>query len=197
MTFDEFSSLLSSETSPFLTLSGPETEALFDHFRLLLQWNQRLNLTSIRDEREAVLRHYCESLFLATYLPLDGATVVDIGSGGGFPGVPAAIIRPGLSFTLVESHQRKSVFLRESTRSIKNVRVFNRRAEELSETFDWCISRGVSVEDLSGPLSQVARRYAILGGEDFFPTPQEAYRLPWGDRRFLHIGDVPRGTSGS
>ncbi|MCX6622771.1 MAG: 16S rRNA (guanine(527)-N(7))-methyltransferase RsmG [Acidobacteria bacterium] len=172
---------------------------MFSHFELLRLWNRRLNLTSIRDDREIVVRHYCESLFLAGALPVGPLRVVDVGSGAGFPGIPLAIVRVDVSVCLVESHQRKAVFLREASRSFGNVRVFSGRAEDLGEGFDWCVSRGVSATDLAVVVGALAERFAVLAGEEFFPAAisGQRIRLPWGDRRFLHVGSVPRGTSRS
>jgi len=113
---------------------------LSDHYDLLCRWNKVLNLTTIERLEEAVERHYCESLFLAGHLPESGS-FVDIGSGAGFPGFVVAAARPNCSVTLVESHQRKAVFLREASRKLPNVRVRAVRAESITESFDWLISR--------------------------------------------------------
>jgi 16S rRNA (guanine527-N7)-methyltransferase len=73
-------------------------------------------LSSIRDAETAVVRHYCESLYLAIHLPPGGHRIVDLGSGAGFPGFPIAVARPECSVVLVESHQRKAAFLKEAAR---------------------------------------------------------------------------------
>src|SRR5437868_3656406 len=90
--------------------------ALEVHYNLLLRWNTVLNLTGITDLDTAVERHYCESIFLAAHLPAGPLRLADIGSGAGFPGLPIAVLRPDCMVTLIESHQRKSVFLREASR---------------------------------------------------------------------------------
>jgi hypothetical protein len=118
-------------------------------------------------------------------------TVVDVGSGGGFPGIGVAVMRPQAKITLIDSNQKKASFLRESTRHLSNVRVSGCRAEASNKRFSWLISRAVAWEDL--PL--IGDRVAILASE---PGPefawQESIRLPWGHRRVLLIGEVPRGT---
>lgn len=169
---------------------------LFAHFDLLRRWNRRLNLTSIRNDADMVLRHYCESLFLGRHLPAGALSVVDIGSGGGFPGIPVALLRPDIRMCLVESHQRKAVFLREATREAANIRVFSGRAGQLGESFDWLVSRGVSASDLDRIVPALAPQYAVLAGETFFTaTTGRQIPLPWGERRYLHLGSiVPRGT---
>lgn len=167
-----------------------------------MRWNRVLNLTTIRELPEIVARHYCESLFLGAHLPAEPVSVLDVGSGAGFPGIPMAVLRPDCSFTLAESHQRKAVFLREATREYGNVRVAARRAEEIPERFDWIVSRAVRWNDV---LKVGAPHFGLLlGSEDAAEMQKKArgYRweapaeLPWGERRVLMMGarDVPRGT---
>ncbi len=115
-----FRALLEKELQPWLTLSHDQVRHLWEHYEVLLRWNERINLTSIPPGEEMVLRHYCESLFFAAHLPVapPAMSILDMGSGAGFPGVPLAILRPDSRVTLLESHQRKAVFLRESTRGL-------------------------------------------------------------------------------
>src|SRR5258708_39356688 len=143
-----FKQLLASEFRPHGELSELQLDQLERHYNSLTRWNQRLNLTRIRDLEESVKFHYCESLFLGRSLPSGIHRIVDVGSGGGFPGLPVAILRPECQITLIESHQRKSVFLREACRELQNVRVVPKRAEEIDESFDWLISRAVSPADI-------------------------------------------------
>jgi 16S rRNA (guanine527-N7)-methyltransferase len=118
---------------------------------------------------------------------------VDIGSGAGFPGVPVAVVRPDCDVTLVESHQRKAVFLREATRELANVHVIPRRVESVEERFDRAISRAVSYEDLSKALKSLAPAADLLTGAEEPPTEmgfrwEPPIRLPWGKQRFLRHG---------
>ena len=99
-----------------------------------------MNLTSIREPEQIVKRHFGESVFLArqlfdrNLLP-SGATVTDIGSGAGFPGIPLKIVCPQISLRLVEAHGRKAIFLKEILRAINlDAEVKNYRAEELAST---------------------------------------------------------------
>ena len=103
-----------------------------------LRWNDRVNLTAIREPEEIVTRHFGESIFAARQLfPLPeveaGATahVIDIGSGAGFPGLPVKIWAPHIHLTLIESNQKKATFLREVVRhlGLANVDVFAARAK--------------------------------------------------------------------
>ena len=174
-------------------LSAEQEAALEAHLELLMRWNRTVNLTAIRSREEAILRHYCESLFLGARLPAGRLAIADVGSGAGFPGFPVAILRPECSVTLIESHQRKAVFLREATRNLPNVRVLAKRAEDAIETFDWAISRAVSFDDLSPFLKRLAPSVDLLSGGER-PPAKMGFRwevpvaLPWGDQRFLWTG---------
>jgi 16S rRNA (guanine527-N7)-methyltransferase len=136
-----FRELLREKLIGIVDLSKSQITLLEAHYELLKRWNQTLNLTSIEQVSEAVERHYCESLFLGAHLPAGSLEIADIGSGGGFPGLPVAVLRPECSMTLIESHQRKAVFLKEASRSLPNVQVLARRAEDVLQRFDLVISR--------------------------------------------------------
>lgn len=188
-----FPELLRARLSGILDLSPGQIAALDAHYQLLLRWNQTLNLTRIESLEEAVERHYCESLFLAAHLPPGALRIADLGSGAGFPGFPVAIARPDCQIALVESHQRKAVFLRESTRGLANVRVLGQRAETLRDTFDHVVSRAVSYRDLAPTLARVASHVDLLTGVE--PPPesmaiewQPPIALPWGNSRVLRLG---------
>ena len=188
-----FADLLGSRLAGIAGLAPDHIHKLEAHYELLSRWNRRLNLTSIASLDVAVERHYCESVFLAGHLPESSLTIVDIGSGGGFPGIPVAILRPDCPVTLVEAHQRKAVFLKEASRGLPNVRVLPTRAEEMAEVFDCAISRAVSYADLVPILKKVARTADLLTGEEEPPgemcfTWNEVIRLPWGTNRFLRLG---------
>jgi 16S rRNA (guanine527-N7)-methyltransferase len=174
-------------------LTGDQEAALEAHLELLMRWNRTLNLTAIRSREEAIERHYCESLFLAARLPAGALRIADVGSGAGFPGFPVAILRPDCSVTLLESHQRKAVFLRESSRSVPNIHVLASRAEEIRETFDWAISRAVSYVDLRSFLKLLAPNVDLLSGAERPPEEmgfnwEPPVMLPWGRQRFLWTG---------
>jgi 16S rRNA (guanine527-N7)-methyltransferase len=171
-----------------------EQEAVLEgHLELLMRWNQTLNLTAIRSREEAVERHYGESLFLGTRLPEGALRIADVGSGAGFPGFPVAVLRPDCSVTLIESHQRKAVFLREASRNVPNIRVLPKRAEDVAETFDWVISRAVSYADLASYLKKLAPNADLLSGAEGPSTAlgfewEAPVALPWGNSRFLWTG---------
>lgn len=188
-----FADILRARLACIIDLSPAQVSALDAHYQLLLRWNRTLNLTRVESLEEAVERHYCESVFLASHLPAGPLRVADIGSGAGFPGFPVAVARPDCQVTLIESHQRKAVFLREASRSVPNVRVLAGRAESVTETFDHAISRAVSYADLAKPLMLLAEHADLLSGVDAPPDSmpiewQPAIPLPWGKHRVLRIG---------
>jgi 16S rRNA (guanine(527)-N(7))-methyltransferase RsmG len=179
-----FTRVLGTEFGPYGVLSELQLSQLEAHYKLLRQWNARLNLTRISDLAGSVQFHYCESLFLARFLPHGSQRIIDVGSGAGFPGIPVAIFRPDCEVTLVESHQRKSVFLREASRKLPNVRVLASRAEEVEGSFDWLISRAVAPRDVL--RLNVASNIALLIGEnDANGLFGESEQIPWGNRRVL------------
>lgn len=176
-----FSKRLHEHLDPYLTLNTNQVDALYRHYSLLRQWNARINLTAIRSPEQIVLRHYCESLFFASRFvdAQTGTRIADIGSGAGFPGVPMAILRPDWQVTLIESHQRKAVFLRESTRFLSNVSVKADRAEAADSQFDWIVSRGVRLDDILGLLPALSSRVGLLLSKADFERAQQADRLTW------------------
>jgi len=118
------------------------------YIKTLLRWNEKLNLTAIRNPLEILYRHFCESMFAAGAIPVDKGRLADIGSGPGFPGIPLKIMRPELDLCLVESNIKKGTFLAEVVRELKlaNSRVLISRYEELGEEIaplDFVCSRAV------------------------------------------------------
>src|SRR5216683_4499711 len=102
---------------------------------ILLTWNEKVNLTAIRDPLEILYRHFCESMFGARLLPVENCRLADVGSGGGFPGIPLKIVRPDLQVFLIESNLKKATFLAEVVRDLHltDIRVRVGRFEELGE----------------------------------------------------------------
>jgi 16S rRNA (guanine527-N7)-methyltransferase len=198
-----FQELLERELRPWLTLSSEQIRRLWEHYELLLRWNEKINLTSIHPGEEMVIRHHCESLFFGAHLPVapEASSILDFGSGAGFPGVPMAILEPRWRITLLESNHRKAVFLRESTRRLPEVSVLVERAESVERGYDWLVSRGVDPGDVLKNVPRLAPRVGLmLGEDDFFAVREhpgiawsEPVRLPWGDRRLCVFG-VSRGT---
>ena len=116
---------------------------------LYREWNAQINVISRKDIDALYDHHVLHSLAIAKYLgneTLDGCKVLDLGTGGGFPGIPLAILYPGAQFTLCDSVGKKTIVADAVSRALalENVRVVNARAESLPETFDWVVSRAVA-----------------------------------------------------
>lgn len=124
--------------APYLNpVSTPLRAQLDIYLDLLVKWNSRMNLTAIRSPEEMVRRHFGESLFAAQNLGSSlPETLLDLGSGAGFPGLPIALFHPQIRITLAESQNKKATFLREVVRSLQleNVEVWSGRAEALPES---------------------------------------------------------------
>jgi 16S rRNA (guanine527-N7)-methyltransferase len=129
---------------------GPaEMDRFATYHREILLWNRRINLVSERSAQEIVIRHFLDSLTPAPFLDRPDGTLIDLGSGGGFPGIPLRIALPGLQLTLVEASRKKSSFLSHVVRTLllDGVFVIRGRVEELTAgedlpgRFDTLISR--------------------------------------------------------
>ena len=142
---------------------SPEVDLQFSSYlELLLKWNAKLNLTSIRTSDEILKRHFVESIFCAHQLPEGVKTLLDFGSGGGFPGVPIAICRPDIAVTLSESQGKKAAFLREAVRTLGlKASVHGGRAEELKSVFDAVTLR--AVDKMGDAVSAAVERLAPGG----------------------------------
>ena len=189
-----FREQLLERVSGFCSLSEAQLDQLQQHYELMLKWNRVINLTRIERLGDVVDRHYAESLFLGANLPTGPLKIADLGSGAGFPGIPVAVLRPDCVVTLIESHQRKAVFLKEACRRLSNVKVIAARAEAVSGDFDWALSRAVSWEDLEKVAFRLARSVALLGTDAPKGGEIRTVRLPWDEHRKLimvadHRGD--------
>jgi 16S rRNA (guanine527-N7)-methyltransferase len=189
-----------------LTLNSQQVEQIQQYTNILWTWNDKVNLTAIRDPLEILYRHFCESMFGSTLLPVENCRLADVGSGGGFPGLPLKIIRPDLQIFLVESNVKKATFLAEVVRELglKDARVLVSRFEELDEELaplDVVCSRALG--DFANFLAwagspQVAASQVLLwlGGRDLDEVcaqPSWAWSapvaVPKSLQRFLLLGN--------
>jgi 16S rRNA (guanine527-N7)-methyltransferase len=179
------------------------TAAKFDEYlALILRWNSRVNLTAIRDREEILSRHFVESIACARLLPPGIDSLLDLGSGAGFPGIPIALCRQGIAVTLAESQNKKAAFLQEAVRVLGlNARVFAGRAQELERQFDCVTLRAVDrmgeAVAAAASLVRADGLLAILTTREQIPLVQEsagpgfqwkdAEALPNSERRILAL----------
>ena len=153
-----------------LGLDGAHAAPLLAYLALLDRWNRTYNLTAVRDPREMVSRHLLDSLAMHGHVP-DGR-LADLGTGPGLPGIPLALVRPGLQVTLVESNGKKARFLREALRTLglANARVAECRIEALAEpgAYDAITARALAtlplILELGGHLLGPGGRLLALKG---------------------------------
>src|SRR5467141_3207449 len=131
-----------------IAVSDSQVLQIQQYTRILLAWNEKINLTSIRNPLEILNRHFCECMYAASTVPVKHGRLADVGSGAGFPGLPLKIIRPDLQVVLIESNVKKATFLAEVIRDLGLVdaRVLVSRYEELGEEvapLDYVCSRAL------------------------------------------------------
>jgi 16S rRNA (guanine527-N7)-methyltransferase len=116
---EEFSESIKGNAQEFgIESPADQIERLLDYFSLVMKWNERLHLVAPCSPEEFAIRHVLESLLLLRHFPLNAA-IVDVGSGAGLPTIPCLLVRDDLKATLIESSQKKGVFLREALRAVK------------------------------------------------------------------------------
>ena len=146
-------------------LSAEQLDKFETYFAMLADWNERMNLTAISGPEDVVKKHFLDSLAAAPYLKLD-ASIVDVGTGAGFPGVPLLILRPDLKVTLMDSQQKKLLFLEALLNELGlSAECVHARAEDMGknpryrEQFDAALTRAVSalpvLAELTLPLVKV------------------------------------------
>jgi 16S rRNA (guanine527-N7)-methyltransferase len=185
-------------------LDEAQTNQFEDYLSLLLRWNARVNLTAIRDEEGILKRHFVESIACARALPAEIHTLLDFGTGAGFPGLPIALCRAGIEVTLAESQGKKAAFLGEAVRVLRvDAKVHSGRAETLGSQFDCVTLRAV---DKMEKAVQAAARLVRPGGWLALMTTEieleklklaagaefswvGVVRLPGGEDRLLALGE--------
>lgn len=134
-----------------IRFSVEQLEQFFVYMNLLIEWNEKMNLTAITEPEEIVLKHFIDSVTILNKLD-NYAKIVDVGTGAGFPGIPLSIMNPTLKITLVDSLNKRLVFLQEVVNklNLKNIEIVHARAEEFGqnkkyrESFDFATSRAVA-----------------------------------------------------
>ena len=152
-----------------INLKKDEIIKFKSYMNLLLEWNKKINLTAITDEDDIILKHFIDSLSIIKYLK-DNKSIIDIGSGAGFPGIPIKIFEKDIEMTLMDSLNKRVIFLNEVIEKLKlqNIVAIHSRAEDLArdvnyrEKYDIAVSRAVA--NLS-TLSEYMLPFVKVGGK--------------------------------
>src|SRR5713226_521998 len=187
-----------------VTLAPSQVQAVRLYIYILLLWNQKVSLTSIKDPEEILSRHFGESMFAVEKAGITGGRLADVGSGAGFPGLAIKILCPAVEITLIETVTKKVAFLKEVVRtlSLNGVYFVQKRFEQLDRgqgSFDWVCSRALGGHEgivswandrlvPTGSLllwvgSKDAQRISIVSGWKW-----DSFLLPRSQKRYLLIG---------
>lgn len=153
---------------------------------MLVEWNEKMNLTAITDDREIILKHFVDCLALCSGADMSGKKIIDVGTGAGFPGVPVKIACPDIDITLLDSLNKRITFLNELTKALglEKTDCVHMRAEDggndkgLRESFDMCISRAVAnlavLCEYCLPFVRVGGMFISMKGPDVSQEISEA-----------------------
>lgn len=152
-----------------ITLTENQYEQFQKYFELLVEWNEKMNLTAITDESGVALKHFADSLSLLNFVDIpQNSSLADVGTGAGFPGVVLKIARPDIKLTLIDSLNKRLVFLGEVCAQLGiDAELIHSRAEDgardekLRENFDFAVSRAVARMNV---LSEYCLPYVKVGG---------------------------------
>ncbi len=150
-------------------LEEKQIEKFYQYMNLLLEWNEKMNLTAITDPKEIILKHFIDSLTMANKVK-EGETLIDVGTGAGFPGIPLAIVKQEVKITLLDSLNKRVHFLQEVIQvlQLNNIRAVHARVEEFAknkkerEQYDIATSRAVAPLNV---LSEYLLPLVKIGGK--------------------------------
>lgn len=153
-----------------IVLTDEQVEKLTRYYELLIEWNEKMNLTALTEPEDVALKHFCDSILLLKYAEIpEGSSLIDVGTGAGFPSVPVKIVRPDIKLCLLDSLNKRLTFLTEVVNELNltDVKIVHSRAEdgakkaELREKFDFATSRAVAQLNV---LSEYCLPYVKVGG---------------------------------
>lgn len=194
-----------------LNIEESHADQFISYFSHLIEWNKTINLTAIVDPKEIVIKHFIDSLIalVATSFPPNGV-VIDVGSGGGFPGIPLKIVRPDIRLILVEPTQKKCSFLNSviGLLKLRDVAVFDGTIEQyakrpLRHVIDVVVIRALKFEEIRKPVTQIltSKGKIVLYrtepirtneiGEGFHLVSEAAFILPQGSgKRVVSVIEI-------
>lgn len=158
-----------------IEISEEKIEKFFKYMRLLQEWNEKINLTAIIEDKEVVLKHFIDSLTILKYIE-EEKNLIDVGTGAGFPGIPIKIVKDNVEVFLMDSLQKRLNFIDEVIKENKLVKVgtFHKRAEDagrdknLREKFDYATARAVAnmstLSEYLLPLVKVGGKCIVMKG---------------------------------
>lgn len=194
---ERFEKTLAANMRTFgVELAAESIALLATYHSLLVRWNERLHLVAPCSPEEFATRHVLESLMLLEHLP-HGAKIADIGSGGGLPIIPCLIVRPDLDATLIESSQKKAVFLREALKEVgRSATIIARRFEDIeAPDVEFVTSRALDQFIRQIPVllnwAPEAATLLLFGGEKLV-AGFEAFLIPGSEKRYLLRGKNKR-----
>ena len=188
MNYNEFCDFFSKNielNNIVIDFNNEELNELYIYMRELLKWNNMINVTSISNEKEFIIKHYIDSLLINKYL-IDSNKIIDIGTGGGFPGIPLKIINKEKKFTLIDSVNKKLNVIREICKrlELKNIEIIHSRAEELAinkeyrQKYDIAVTRAVSristIVEYMLPFLKIGGKAICMKGPNFEQELKEA-----------------------
>ncbi|MCJ2167339.1 16S rRNA (guanine(527)-N(7))-methyltransferase RsmG [Leuconostoc citreum] len=222
MTVEAFISALNDAG---ITLTEQQIEQFQRYFELLVEANKQFNLTAITDEKDVYLKHFYDSLTVAIYvkaLQHQSSTLIDVGTGAGFPSLPLKIAFPQLKITMVDALQKRVRFLQDvvDTLDLKNVSIVHGRAEDIGqnvayrEQFDFATARALArtsvLAEYTLPFVKVGGALLVMKGaaaEQELADGQQAlatmggtvssafdFKLPNGDQRVIQVVDKHKKT---
>ena len=170
MQIDEFSYKMKENMAKInIQISDKQIDEFFKYMNLLIEWNEKINLTSIIEPDEIIIKHFVDCGTILKYLN-NNENVIDIGTGAGFPGIPIKILNESLNITLIDSLNKRINFLKEVSNLLKleNIKIIHGRAEDLAhqaefrQKYDKSVSRAVA--NLS-TLSEYDLPFVKIGGK--------------------------------
>jgi 16S rRNA (guanine527-N7)-methyltransferase len=200
-----------------INLNEKQKSQFSSYFKLLVEWNEKINLTAITEPQDVAIKHFYDSITFLLHTDLkQGAKVIDVGTGAGFPGIPLKILRPDIELTLLDSLNKRLIFLQEVCDSINiDAELIHKRAEEagrdnkLREKFDVATSRAVAnmntLSEYCLPLVKVGGKFVAMKGKNGKEELEKAknaikilsgqlnkideFTLPIGDERTIIVVD--------